>query len=368
MRILYILEHYHPYIGGAERLFQTLAEEMVHRGHDVTVLTTKHDKGLASQEKFRGVKIHRLSCFNRYLFTVFAFSHLIFKKLNYDFIHTTTYNAALPAWAISKLRRLPAIITFHEYWGKLWFQLPFLNAIQRIGYFTFEWLVSNINFDHYIAVSEHTKKRLIQRGIQPARITRIYNGIKPDQFPVKKDLNLESRNFIFFGRLGTSKGLDLIIPAYAKLIKLHRDTSLTLIIPHTPEAIYKKIITLIAQHNLTEEVQIKSDLTLSELTSEILSNDAVLVPSYAEGFCFVAAESAFMGMPLIHSGNGALPEVVYGKNIQMTQQTEEALFEAMEMAYLGHWQTTESKTFLLDDTVNKTITVYEKWINEVVSE
>jgi glycosyltransferase involved in cell wall biosynthesis len=59
MKILYINILYAPYLyGGAERTLQTLAEGMVVRGHDVTVLTTGPDSGL-HEDSINGVRVLR---------------------------------------------------------------------------------------------------------------------------------------------------------------------------------------------------------------------------------------------------------------------------------------------------------------------
>ena len=50
MKILYVVEHYHPYIGGVEKLFKSLAEEVAKSVNEVTIVTTKHKKNLPSKE------------------------------------------------------------------------------------------------------------------------------------------------------------------------------------------------------------------------------------------------------------------------------------------------------------------------------
>ena len=66
MKLLFVLEYYYPNIGGVEKLFKSLAEELVVHGHEVTVVTTRFDKKLAARETINGVNIVRLNLRNRF--------------------------------------------------------------------------------------------------------------------------------------------------------------------------------------------------------------------------------------------------------------------------------------------------------------
>ena len=138
MKILFILEHYYPYTGGSESLFKYLAEGLSKKGNKVTVITSRFNKKIKREEVINGVTIRRIPLANRYLFTVFSIPFLIKEALKSDVIHTTTYNAALPAFCVAKLARKKIYITFHEVWGKLWFKLPLISkffAVLTFSYF-----------------------------------------------------------------------------------------------------------------------------------------------------------------------------------------------------------------------------------------
>src|SRR4051812_17557424 len=109
MRILFVLENYRPHIGGVETVFRHLCEGLAAKGHDVTVLT-RRIPGTRKEEKLDGVKVVRIACMDsRYLFTFSAFPIVRRYAKNADIIHTTTFNAAPPAWLGSSGR--PVLIT-----------------------------------------------------------------------------------------------------------------------------------------------------------------------------------------------------------------------------------------------------------------
>jgi glycosyltransferase involved in cell wall biosynthesis len=66
MRVLTILSYYHPHWTGLTVHAVRLAEELVARGHAVTVLTTRHDPALALEETRNGVRIVRLRPVGRF--------------------------------------------------------------------------------------------------------------------------------------------------------------------------------------------------------------------------------------------------------------------------------------------------------------
>ena len=170
MRILFILEHYYPYTGGAETLFKYVAENLAEKGHNVTVITTRFKKDLKKTETLNKVKIKRLHFYNRYIFTFFSLPFLLKEAKKADIIHTTTYNAALPAFLAAKITKTPIYITFHEIWGNLWFKLPFIPKLLAFGNYCFEQLIIKLPFNKYISVSDFTQNKLIENGISKKKI------------------------------------------------------------------------------------------------------------------------------------------------------------------------------------------------------
>ena len=64
------------------------------------------------------------------------------------------------------------VITFHEYWGKLWFQLPWLNPISRFLNSAFERMLVKLSFKKIIAVSDYTKEALLEAGVAHDQLER----------------------------------------------------------------------------------------------------------------------------------------------------------------------------------------------------
>ena len=365
MRILFVLEYYHPHVGGMETLFNNLADSLDREGHQVTVITNRHAPHLSRREKIGNITIRRYPFGNRYLFTLLAFFPVIRYALHHDLIHTTSYNAGLPAFLAAKITGRQVAITFHEVWADLWLSLPYLSKWKGRLFRAFERLLLNLSFDVFAAPSQSTAHALSKAGVRQSKITMIYNGIDYDK--IISDLAVEEQpvkdekfKFIYFGRLGISKGLDILLPAVYLLTKRTTNFSLTLVIPHDNSTIFQHVNDSISQLEIESFVQLQHDLPAQKLFHLVRSAGAVIIPSYSEGFCFTAVESMALKIPIVSSQRGALREVVSGQFIAYDRQHPEALMLAMEKAIDGDWETSERRTFPLADAVNKYLDLYRK--------
>lgn len=361
MKILFVLEYYHPHIGGVENLFKSLVDRLTENGHEVVILTNRYDNKLARQEEYPNLLIKRYRFYNRYIFTFFAWIPGIFCASGVDLIHTTSYNASIPAWIIGFVRKKKVVITFHEYWGALWNELPWMSGIAKWLHRSFERMLTLLPFERFIAVSKYTQSSLIDSGIEPKRVQLIYNGIDyQDQLGKYRDNKQQNKKYTFtyFGRVGYSKGLDILLAAAADLAKTDKKFILQIITSR--EALFQKILELVNFHKLNEQVVFRHELQHEELFSAIGQSDCIVIPSYSEGFCYAAVESMAIGTPIISSGRGALKEVIGGKCIELSALNTDELSKAMTKAMKGEWTEKALKLFPLEHTIDAHLALYEQ--------
>lgn len=361
MKILFVLENYYPNIGGVETLFKNLAEQLVSLDHEVTIITTLPNKETPRYEKEGNLTIRRLHFWNRYFFTFLGFFPLLKYVHQFDLVHTTSYNAGVPAFFAAKLFNKKVIITFHEVWGDLWFRLPYFGKIAKWGHYLFEQFLLKLPFDHFVAVSKSTKESLEENGILSTKISVIYNGIDYSEFPTKttKATNT-SFTYTYFGRLGISKGLDILLDAAIDIKKTIPNSSLKIIIPKVPITFFKTILKTIKQKELQDHIKLLHYLPFKELQNELRASDCVVIPSYSEGFCFAAVECIAMQIPIISSDQMALREVVSGTFIKMKEHSDEALTRAIKQAVRKEWEYTPIKRFTLKNTIKNYLDLYQK--------
>ncbi|MDH3649382.1 MAG: glycosyltransferase family 4 protein [Saprospiraceae bacterium] len=365
MKILFILENYFPHIGGLEKLFKHLAEGLAEHGHQVTIITNKNESELPFKEHHGTITILRYRFINRYFFTLFAFFPAFMKAFSHDVIHTTSYNAALPAYFAAFLTRKKILVTFHEVWDKLWLSLPFFSRIVLHLHYYFERFLLRLPFDRFVAVSDYTMSRLLAAGVDSNRVIKIYNGIDYTKYQGIKahdDSKVKQAPFCFlyFGRLGISKGLDILIPAIKILSQRTQDFQVILIIPRKPRRILAQLMKIIERNEVGSQLEILHELPERDLIDKIMASDSIIIPSYSEGFCYTAVESMALAKPIISSQQGALKEVVSGPHLSFTDQDPTNLAQAMFTAMEGNWIHTPIKTFPLTTTVENYIQLYKK--------
>ncbi len=358
MKILFVLEYYYPHIGGVESLFKALIDQLDSEGHQVTILTNRYDPSLLAVEQQGNVTIRRYNFRNRYFFTFLAWLPAIRLARDVDLIHTTSYNAGIPAWIAAKLRSKPVLITFHEYWGELWDELPWMSGFARRLHSAFEKMLVRLSFDRFIGVSDFTAERLITSAKIPAnRVGRVYNGIDYTEHWPSWSADNELFTFTYFGRIGYSKGLDLLVSAISILKEQKVKCILQLVVPQ--EGLYDLLMKLIEEADVADYIRFYHELPYEELQDLIAGSDAVVIPSYSEGFCYAAVETMAIGTPIISSGRGALGEVINGRYIEMSEHTAQALADAMQQAIAGEWDEKEPRKYPLSDTITAYINEYE---------
>lgn len=369
LKILFVLENYFPNIGGVETLFRSLNERLQAEGVFTTVITNRLSSEHPSQEKNERSSIHRYRFHNRYLFTALAIFPIIRQAAKADIVHTTSYNAALPAFLGAKLSKKKVIVTFHEVWGDLWFALPHMPLPSKILHFLFEWCLLRLPFDHFVAVSEFTARKLMENGVPKHKIKVVHNGIDYADFNVGNSVGSGSAlpgseavefTYTYFGRLGISKGLDILLEAATIFHQQVPKSKLKLILPFHPVSFLKKIKNQVKALGLQQHVFFLHELPFEELKSQLLASHCVVIPSYSEGFCFAAAECCALGVPVVSSGRGALPEVVSGHFLQLERLDANSLASALAKASRGEWEHVPLKKFELNKTLEQYLSLYRE--------
>jgi glycosyltransferase involved in cell wall biosynthesis len=357
MRVLFILELYYPNIGGIEKLFKSLAERLAEQGHEVKVITTRFRKDLPKKELINGVEVRRLNISSRFLFTFFGIFGMMGAARKSDIIHTTSYNAAFPARLAGWISGKKVMITFHEAWGPLWFRLPWANYLSKILYFTYEWIILRMRFHKFIAVSDNTAASLNRLGVNKNSIVRIYNGLDYEQYDSGSFSPPEAFTCTYFGRLGISKGLDMLLASAPFFLKNNPGAHFKFIYPKVPGRLYRKVSRKLKELPAMSYTCLH-ELNYEDLIKELQSSSCVVIPSYSEGFCYAAAEAIAMGIPVISSGQGALKEVVSGKSITMPSLDPKGLTQALEKAKNGEWEDKPVRQFHFSDTVESYLKLY----------
>tara|TARA_Y100000310_G_scaffold345862_1_gene471699 strand:- start:10531 stop:11661 length:1131 start_codon:yes stop_codon:yes gene_type:complete len=375
MKILFVCENYIPHYGGVEVVFKNLAERYVKQGHHVA-LVTQLLPGTKRFEVMNGVKVFRVNCFgSRNLFTFLSLLRILKLAKGCDVIQTTSFNGAPPAWLVGKLRRKKVAITVHEVWIGKWQKVTSLSSVKAKIHEVLERMIYWLKYDKYICVSDSTKKDLLKIGIDPLKVSRVYNGVEyqfwnPDKFDdrnleIRKRFNVEN-NFVYFawGRPGPSKGHEYLIRAVPLIKKKVKNAKLLLMLSTSEQ--YKKkyaeLVQLVNVLGLQDDVKIIPPVKHLELGYYLKAFDCAVIPSIAEGFGFNCAEAMTMGIPVVVSDAGSLPEVVSGKHWIFRSKDVQDLANCVIRVSKREWQEIPLKRFEWSDSVDKYLGVYAELI------
>ena len=220
MKILSVVTYYHPHWTGLTVHATKVAEGLAARGHDVTVLTTRHTTDLPRDEMLNGVRVIRLqpvSRFNRGMITP-AFPHAAWKLIAmHDVvqIHTPLPEALVVALACRAQRR-PLLMTHH---GDVVMPKGFTDqALEKLAYVLLRSAGHLANGVTSYSRDYAENSRLL-RGLSH-KLTCIYPPVdfpSPDPRTVsalRAELGLEGKRLIgFAGRWVREKGFDYLLKA-----------------------------------------------------------------------------------------------------------------------------------------------------------
>jgi glycosyltransferase involved in cell wall biosynthesis len=307
--------------GGKETRTWHYSQELARSGFEVHIYTMKWWEGgqLAKQGP---VQLHALCRLwplytkqRRSILEAIAFSLACVRLLTVPFDVVEVDQIPILPLLVVKLvcliRRKPVIATWHEVWGKDYWQ----SYLGRLGMAAalLERLALRLP-DRVIAVSEGTAERV--RHVSGRRMPVVvgYNGIDPDEIfdaPVENP----GTDLLFVGRLLDHKGVDALIDAVAELSG--RGTSLSLtIVGKGPED--TELRQRAAALKLTSQITFTGELPAhAEVIGRMKSARLMVFPTRREGFGLAAVEAMACGTPVIttdHPDNFARLLITPGRN------------------------------------------------------
>jgi len=221
MRILVLnwLDRENPQAGGAEIHLHEIFGRLAQRGHEVTLLCSGFGDA-PDHDVLDGIQVHRVG--GRHTFSVAA--PLWYRRRwaregpgaapGFDVVVEDLNKVPLfsPFWADATI-----ILLVHHLFGETAFQHASLPVAAAT------WLLERPLARAYegvpvVAVSESTARDLVHRGIAPAAVDVIHNGVEVERFAPDPEVRPFSEpTILYLGRLKRYKRVDLVLRAVAAL-------------------------------------------------------------------------------------------------------------------------------------------------------
>jgi len=366
IKVLRVVSDLYPsVVGGLGIHAHEMSKEQARFGCDVTVYTTKTDSR-PMQELENGYKIVRFRSIMNLMgnsFTPSLFFKLIHTKNDFDIIHAHShlfFSTNLCA-LVKRLGSPPLVITNHGLISQtvpLWVHKVYIPTIAK---WTFE------SADRVLCYTKEEKSMLEELDIDSDKIVVIHNGIDTRLFSPRE--SEESNNqILWIGRFIPGKGIEYLVDAFSILVREHPDLKL-LMVGWGPlkDDIKQKVQSL----GLTKSVTIEDFIPNTKLPEVYQNSDVFVLPSTQEGVPRTLLEAMASGIPIVCTKLPQLTDVVNGCGLMVPTKDPQALADAISKILcdkdlaqkLGkNGRANVVKNYSWEDTVKKTIKVYEELI------
>lgn len=253
----------------------------------------------------------------------------VLRKEQPDMIHSMTPKAGLMSMVGGWLAGVP--VRVHTFTGLVW---PTATGLKRRVLMATDWLTCACA-THIIPEGEGVKNDLLKHHItrKPLKVLGYGNvrGIDLDHYN-PATFTKESHDgftFLFVGRIVRDKGINELVAAFDRLHKEYADTHLVLIGPNEDDL---DPVLPSTQERINRGNGIEAVGKQSDVRPFYAQADALIFPSYREGFPNVVIEAGAMGLPSIVTDiNGSREIIIDGQNgIIVPSKNEEALYQAMK--------------------------------------
>ncbi len=234
-----------------------------------------------------------LRCF----FSIFT----IVKSIRAQLMHTQGYFADIIGAVVSRLLQLPHVSTCHG----------FVATDRRLKLYNSLDYMALKSCDRIIAVSEDIRHALTGNGIDAKRIAvipnSVGNGAQRDRSEIRQALGLAKEGAIigYAGRLSPEKGVNFLLQA-AQILKNSRRAFSVVIAGEGSE---RDALQRMAEEKDLEETIIFTGFQ-EDVEPWLKASDIFVLPSLTEGTPMALLEAMSLGLPVIASAVGGVPDII----------------------------------------------------------
>jgi glycosyltransferase involved in cell wall biosynthesis len=328
----------------------------------ITIFTSRNPISESQNQRIFKADVKRLgfsyqygqntSLVKRAIFTLAC----IFNAPNgFDLVEGTNFFTHLAAVIIGKIKKIPVVLWYPDVWIGSWIQN--LGATGIFGEILERIVLLFGKNAKFIAISESTKEKLINNGINAKNIIIIPCGVDEDEIENIKNNKEKKYDLVMVNRLVGYKNTETVIRAVG-------NNSL-LIIGDGPEK--SNLEKVIWENNLQEKITIMLGIgSHKELLENVALARVFVSASSVEGFNITALEAASLGLPCLLSDIPAHRE--HQKNLHgcfffknandLREEINSLLRDEVEYGKLSDINKENSQKYFWKNIVHATINSY----------
>jgi len=331
MRVLHMISS--AGYAGAEAQILELGRGQVRDGQQVGLLVLHRAKGgrgvhpLVPSARAWGITATQFE--DRARFPLWLISQIArqLREGEFDLLHTHGYKANLLGVSAAYVAQIPIIATIHGYTDAF----PAVRVYKRLD------LLVLRRFPKVIAVSDYLRQELIASGLTPHRVATVYNAIDLDVFAsnactdrreVRTELGIEPNVPVVLtvGRLNPEKGHCYLLES-VRLACAHVPDLRVLVVGEGP--LRKQLEASTRSQHLDACVSFLG--WRDDVASLMAASDLFVLASTRESFGLVILEALALGVPVIATRVGGVPEIIRTgeSGILVEPRDSVALAEAM---------------------------------------
>lgn len=363
MRVLMATPRFLPGIGGVERHVERVAQRLVQRGCDVTVLTTGVEQGLPARERIAEIEVLRVSAW-RHGKDVYAAPGIYteLKRGDWDLVHVQSYHTFVAPLAMLGARKasVPYVLTFHGggHSSRIRARIrsPQLLALRPLlGRASRLVAVAGFEIEHY--------GRLLR--IPESRFVLIPNGAELPAPPQGVVASKNGLQIASVGRLERYKGHQRVLAALPHILRTRPDATLWIAGSGPYE---QKLRQMADRLGVADRVTIEAVPAAApeELAARLGAVDVVVLMSEFETHPLAVLEALALGRPVVVADTSGLRELAaqgYARSVAL--ESDPAVVAAAVLAEAE--QPTRSGSLVLpswDDCADAHHVLYESVLRE----
>ena len=280
-----------PWCGGGGAVRALEINRRLAHNHDITLLTGNFP-GAALEEDRHGIRIRRAGTNRNYALSRLSFSALASRALaGWPFdLWVYDFSAFSPVYALPSRQARSVMVFHHPISAHATRKYPVIGLLAAAA----ECLHTRLH-RRIIAVSPSTALHLERRTRPNTPIHTICNGVNHPEVAETR----EGDYILFFGRLDTyNKGIDVLLPAFARLRPAHPDVRLV-VAGRGTDARLKELMSISRSLGISDRVELTGPVSETEKWDLYAGALFTCQPSRYEGWGITAIESGAAGKAVI---------------------------------------------------------------------